>query len=247
MKKYLLAFAVLAMGTACFTSCNDDDDNSEKIAVLTFEGDKFSALIDNPQYGGALLYSADVYKWDDADNTNLSGECVKSAWGGGTYGWNNGPAISNYVETSITDNYNAYKQQLAVSKTNGSSNFAVIYGDGSTISFSDGQARVIKSMQVINTLYAIGNSNVWGSIKASQGERYKFYVKVTANNGASKEIVLAENTTAIEDWTTVDLSSLGAVKSLTFTFGGTDTSTYSGVTYLNTPAYVAIDNIVVVK
>lgn len=244
MKKYYyLIVAALMMGTMTFVSCNDDDDK-EQLAVLDFEGDYFTKLIDNPQYGGSLIYSANEYKWTDT-KTQLSGECTKSDWGGGFYGWTNGPAISNYVQTTIIDNNNPYYQQLAVTKSNG--NFIVIYDNGSKLSFADGQARVIKSMQVINTLYALGNSEVWGSIKNSQKDGYKFTVTVTADNGASKEIVLAENTTAIEDWTNVDLSSLGKVKSLTFTFDGTDKSTYSGVTYLNTPKYVAIDNIVVVK
>lgn len=249
MKKYYyLIVAALMMGTMTFVSCNDDDNNTptEQTAVLDFENSQFTALIDNPQYGGSLIYSANEYKWTDTE-TKFSGECVKSDWGNGSYGWGNGAAISNYVEATITDNNEAYKQQLAVTKSNGSRNFAVIYDNGSKLSFADGQARIIKSMQVINTLYALGNSNVWGSIKQSQKDGYKFTVTVTADNGASKEIVLAENTTAIEDWTNVDLSSLGKVKSLTFTFDGTDKSTYSGVTYLNTPKYVAIDNIVVVK
>ena len=86
MKNYFLAFTVLAMGTVCFTSCGDDDDVvNEQTKVLTFEGDKFSALIDNPQYGGALLYNADEYKWDDADNTNLS--CSFSLNGDWGKGW----------------------------------------------------------------------------------------------------------------------------------------------------------------
>lgn len=242
MKKYFLAFAVLAMGTVCFTSCGDDDDVvNEQTKVLTFEGDKFSALIDNPQYGGALLYNADEYKWDDADNTNLS--CSFSLNGDWGKGWfYGGIAMSNYIDADET--HNSYNYQLAVPKSNGSNNFAVVQAGSATnqavLSFSDG-AHVIKSMQVMNTTYALYSS--WAGIKGDLADGYKFAVTVTADNGASKEIVLAENTTAIEDWTNIDLSSLGAVKSLTFTFSGTNSGDYG----LNTPAYVAIDNIVVVK
>ena len=242
MKKYFLAFAVLAMGTVCFTSCGDDDDVvNEQTKVLTFEGDKFTALIDNPQYGGALLYSADEYKWTDTDNTELSGECVKADWTQWDmgYGWSNGLAISNYLDADATHGTSTY--QLSVPKSNGSNNFAVVYGNNSILTFADGQAHVIKKMQVMNTTYALYSS--WAGIKGDLADGYKFAVTVTADNGASKEIVLAENTTAIEDWTSVDLSSLGAVKSVTFTFSGTNSGDYG----LNTPAYVAIDNIVVVK
>jgi len=46
----------------------------------------------------------------------------------------------------------------------------------------------------------------------------------------------------VEAWTLVDLSSLGPVKSLGFTFSGSDMGQYG----LNTPAYVAIDDITVI-
>lgn len=242
MKKYFYLLSAMLMMTATFTSCGDDDDViTENTKVLTFEGDEFTALIDNPQYGGALIYSADEYKWTDTGNTELSGECLKADWTqwGMGYGWSNGLAISNYVDNNTANGDNNH--QLAVPVSNGSSNFAIVFGDNSTLTFADGQSHVIKGMQVINTTYALYSS--WGGIKAGLGDGYKFAVTVTADNGATKEIVLAEDNTAIEDWTNVDLSSLGAVKSLTFTFNGTD----SGDWGLNTPAYFAIDNVVVEK
>ena len=244
MKKFLLAFAVLAMGTVTFTSCGDDDEDAPRTAVLTFEGDQFSALIDYPQYGGALLYSGSDYNWTDADNTEISGTAVKADWGSFGWGITNAVAISNYIDDDFANDAD-YMHQLSVPKSNGSANFAIVWGDGATLSFADGNAHVIKSMQVINTTYALGDAEAkqWGSIKAGLGDGYKFAVTVTADNGSTKEIVLAEGNTAIEDWTNVDLSSLGAVKTLTFTFDGTD----SGEWGLNTPKYVAIDNVVVEK
>ena len=53
MKKIFLSFAVLAMSMAMFTSCSDDDENLKR---LDFEGNQWATLIDNPQYGGELLY-----------------------------------------------------------------------------------------------------------------------------------------------------------------------------------------------
>lgn len=46
----------------------------------------------------------------------------------------------------------------------------------------------------------------------------------------------------VDAWTLVDLSSLGPVKSLGFSFSGSDVGTFG----LNTPAYVAIDDVTVV-
>ena len=244
MKKYYyLIAATLMMGTMTFVSCNDDDNTpTEQTAVLDFENDKFTALIDNPQYNGPLLYQADSYQWEDNGNSNLSCSfSLNGSWGKGWfYG---GIAISNYIDADET--HNSFTYQLSVPKGNGSNNFAIVQAGSADnqaiLKFSDSKAHVIKSMQVMNTTYALYAS--WGGIKQGLKDGYKFAVTVKADNGASKEIVLAENKTAIENWTNVDLSSLGAVKTLTFTFSGTDAGDYG----LNTPAYVAIDNIVVVK
>lgn len=54
---------------------------------------------------------------------------------------------------------------------------------------------------------------------------------------------LASNTLQIvEDFTTVDLTSLAANR-IGISFDSTDTSTFSGQTFIDTPTYVAIDNV----
>jgi hypothetical protein len=50
----------------------------------------------------------------------------------------------------------------------------------------------------------------------------------------------------VDAWTAVNLSSLAGSRSIALTWFTTDTSTYDGVTYLNTPTYVAIDDLVLV-
>ena len=46
----------------------------------------------------------------------------------------------------------------------------------------------------------------------------------------------------VDEWTLVDLTPLGAVKSIGFSFAGSDVGTFG----LNTPAYVAIDDVTIV-
>ncbi len=202
--------------------------------MLDFEGDYWSNLIDNAQYGGLLIYSPDEYKWKD-ESTTLSSECVKDDWTMWDmgWGWKNGIAISNYIDADV-ENHASYLYQLSVPKSNDSSNFAIVWDDGSAMTFADGEAHVIKRMQVMNTTYALG------TIKKELGENYKFAVKVTGKNGdtetGSLEIVLAEGETAVEDWQDVDLSSLGEVTGIEFTFVATEAST---------PKYFAFDNVVV--
>lgn len=47
----------------------------------------------------------------------------------------------------------------------------------------------------------------------------------------------------IQNWTNVDLTALGEVRSIGLSWFSSDTSTYSGVTYINTPTYVALDDL----
>ena len=231
MKKFLYLAMALCVGFA-MTSCDDDDD--VKTAILSFEGDEWTALIDNAQYGGTLIYSADEYKWTDS-KTGLSSECTKDDWTmwGYGYGWKNGIAISNYIDSDI-ENHADYHYQLSVPKSNGSKNFAVVWDNESKLTFADGKARVIKSMQVMNTTYAMGY------LKNNMAEGYKFVVKATGmmkeTETGSIDIVLAENTTAIENWKRIDLSKLGAVTSVAFTFESTESGT---------PKYFAFDDVVV--
>jgi hypothetical protein len=47
----------------------------------------------------------------------------------------------------------------------------------------------------------------------------------------------------VRDWTQVDLSSLGAVQSVRITFKSSDFSIFDGREFINTPTYVALDNL----
>lgn len=202
--------------------------------VVTFEGDYFNALIDNPQYGGALIYSGDEYKWTDAE-TSLSSMCDKADWSqwGMGFGWNNGCAISNYVDATAT----SYQGQLSVPASNGSSNFVIVWDDNSYLEFADGKARIIKSIDVINTSYALSNIN------KNCGDGYFFKAVATGYNGEEEtgkvDIMLAEGENVVDAWTRVDLSALGAVTKVVFTFDGSDRSSYG----VSTPKYFALDNV----
>ena len=186
-----LVMAVSLLPVSAFAEGEDYD-----LRVLTFEdtdykggtnfanGNNWSSLIDDPQYGGSLLYgssgagvdSADeAYKWTDANNTGLT-HVFPYNYGSYCY-WGGGHAISNY-STGDIKNYGGFEAQLTVYKKgvsglsrtggghNGSNNFAVHYGyiDGSeynktdvlpTLTFADGSEHVIDHMYVNNTTYLL--------------------------------------------------------------------------------------------
>ena len=237
MKKYLLTLAVLGMSMMVFTACNDEE--KENLATLTFEGEKWNALIDNPQYNGTLLYGekATSYKWSD-EQTGLNGG-LTLAWGG-QYGFSEGGvAISNYIDADLANHAN-YNYQLAVPASNGSKNFAIVYCDAK-ISFAEGVKHVVRSMVIGPTTYELGVVTNGDGYAASLKDGGNLTITITADNGKTLDVDMARNGKIMTTWTKVDLSSLGAVNSLTFTMDGSDRSDY-GVKH---PKYFAFDNVIV--
>jgi len=216
----------------------------ETTQTVTFEGDYFTKLIDSPQYMGPQLYphgdDAKLYTWTD-ETTTLS-STFTDAWGDKQY-WGGGIAISNYVDAKLTDAN--YDKQLSVTKSNGSKNFAVVNGTSYMILKT---AKIIRSFDVMNTTYAmnvIKNGNDYAAALTEKGSYFEVQVEgYKANTLTSTTTIdLARDGKAVEDWKTVDLSSLGAVDSVVFKFYGSDSSEYG----LNTPAYFAFDNVVIDK
>ncbi len=224
----------------------DEDENVPAEVTVTFEGAYWDALIDDPQYGGGLLYgsNANDYEWTD-EETSLHGGLTLAF--GGTQGFSEGgSAISNYIDADI-QGHNTYFYQLAVPESNGSDNFVVVFCDA-TLTFADGIARQVKSMDITPTTYLLGVELYGdGYAKALTEEGDYLTLTITTDNGDSMDIDLARDGEIMEGWNTIDLSSLGEVKSLSFTMTGSDGSEWDGVFYLNSPLYFAFDNVVVVQ
>lgn len=130
MRKSLLS--VLFVSTLCANA----QENYE-LRVLTFEdkdykgetnfagGNDWSSLIDDPQYGGTMLYGEsgmgvssedEAYKWSDDNNTWLS-SMLSEGYGTWCY-WSGGHAISNYGTGNIEE-YGDYMSQLTVYNKDG--------------------------------------------------------------------------------------------------------------------------------
>ena len=186
-----LVMAVSLLPVSAFAEGEDYD-----LRVLTFEdadykggtnfagGNDWSSLIDNPQYGGSLLYGSsgagvysedEAYQWTDTGNTGLK-HIFPYNYNAYCY-WGGGHAISNY-STGDIETYGGFETQLTVYKKgvsglshtggghNGSDNFAVHYGymDGSqfnktenlpALTFADGSEHVIDHMYVNTTTYLL--------------------------------------------------------------------------------------------
>ena len=226
-------FTFLVAGLLAFAA-QAQEGKTYQVKTLTFEDNDYpkdapnylgkstwSSLIDNPQYGGELLYgenhgdtahvSTSVnYCWYDKGNTNLYSE-IPENWGTKMY-WGGGHAISNYWDGNLKDG--DYNHQLAVYVAdesgngqgghghNGSDNFCVHFGykDNSgysatnlpAIQFKDGVARVIEGMYINNTTYFVNAITNGNGLTTSLGA--KEYVKVVAKGYKSDGTVDSTDT-----------------------------------------------------
>lgn len=241
--------------------------------VLTFEDSDYrgsagskaywTALVDDPQYGGPLLYNPEGYSWFDENNTFLSATVLPQDFEAFTYGFSSGGiAVSNYASGDLSKS--SYLRQLerfdpglkgesrSGSGHNGSDNFAVVfdagYGNPATLVMQDGEARVIESLYVSNICYTL-NSLINGDVYADPMVQDGFF-KITATGYVGEDVTgtadfyLAKSALSfVTEWTEWSLESLGAVDKVVFTLSGS--ADLYGDWGLNVPAYFAIDDITV--
>ena len=191
-------------------------------------------------------------------------------FGGGFSGWE-GWAYSNMFDLTtggFGNQYSAYSisGSAGAGGAGGSATYALAFPgsikgtNGSLVSF--GASTLVHSVDLTNTTYTLlafrdGNVGGFGSVVQYQDGDY-LRLTITgydAIGGAgsatgSVDIDLANYGGAgsgddvyLTDWTTFDLSSLGAVQSLRFSIDSNVVDTFAGIEYLNTPAYVAVDNL----
>lgn len=249
--RHIVKVSIAAATAVILTASCEKHKGYTTYNTLTFEGEYWDALVDNPQYGGPLLYGDMVsgvdYSWVDEGNTFLASELCES-YGAAIY-WNGGHAISNYVGQEPTTDYTL---QLAIpleSGHDGSKNFCVHNGFTSEYScvtgyfyFDDGENinRTIESMYVTNTSYYLGavetlaTDTDWTKITATG---YDGDGKVTGTS----EFYLTENGESINEWTRWDLTSLGSPVKVTFDITSSIQNEYG----MAVPAYFAYDDVTV--
>ena len=164
-----------------------------------------------------------------------------------TYQSWSGWAISNTTDVTTAGYTNQYSA-ITGGGADGSSNYAVAFSGDSYINVAEGQQ--VFSLDVTNTTYAY-LSMLNGDQFAKQFGAGDFFTLsilghdgLNGSGGSTGEVdfnladFLGSNHTIVNDWHTVDLTSLGAARSLTFTLSSSDNGDYG----MNTPAYFAIDD-----
>ncbi len=148
-----------------------------------------------------------------------------------------------------------FGNQYAAFPGNGANSVNTTAHDGYAVGFGDGaylnipQGMLLQSVDIANTTYAaISMRDGDAFAKKFQAGDYlrvtlKGYDQVgaTGNLIASQTISLAEGSQVLANWLQVDIqSSLATARSIGLSF---DSSDKSGGGFINTPTYVAIDNL----
>lgn len=227
--------------------------------TIDFEGDKWTALIDSPEYGGKMLYGDDGYgnfetgegyKWTD-EKTSLSSQVNGSDESGYAF-WSGGVAVSNYHCAIEDGSSNTQLSIPAETAAHSGNNFIVAFGynDGGwdscpVFNFQDGKARKIKGLWITDTSYFMKEVNIGGYNTAATDDTF---IDVTFEGfnaaGISQGKVkfrIQDGKKSLTDWAYVDLSSLGEINSMKVNY---EFSEDQGNSYgFTAPAYIAIDDI----
>lgn len=233
--------------------------NSLSAAVITFEELSLGSPGDgSTAYGGP----GGGYYWNGAGNPTPGSFTTggasfinnyNSEWGS----WD-GFAYSNTTDTSTTGFTNQYSS-ITGGGAGGSTNYVVGYDTFATewsITYSSGFDMTGGGLYATNTVYAYNsmlNGGPFGAKKfggASGNDPDYFVLSITGWMGGSStgvvDFYLADfrfsNNTLdyiVDEWTFVDLTDLGTVDKITFELSSSDVGDFG----MNTPGYVAIDNV----
>lgn len=203
------------------------------------------------------LESESVWKGPDQTGEQVTGVYGDTQWAGSFtsngvkfsnnysvdyYSWS-GFAYTNSTSKEFKD-YTTDYNSVTGGGYDGSATFAVAYSDG-TITVSETGATV-KGCYITNNTYAYNSMTNGDSFakKFAAGDYFK--VIFTADNGNKAEFYLANMETddasnIVSEWKWFDLSSLGSVKTISFSFESSDTGDYG----INTPLYFCMDNLTI--
>lgn len=236
---------------------------TEDYTTVSFDGDDWDALVDSKEYGGPLLYGESGYGFGDEETPYYwmdETTTLYSTINAGSYGtafWAGGAAVSNY-HCAIADG--GYTTQLSIPTdmaAHSGDNFLVVYGYKDTYNdsrakfeFADGTARKVRGLWVTPTSYFLHSTTLGDGYNSAATESTYVYVTfegfdAEGNSTGTVKRRLQNGTTPLAKWAYVDLTPLGKVVSLKVSFDASEDQ--YGSYGLNTPGYVAIDDIEVCK
>ncbi len=231
LHRIVTLFALATLGVAATTA-----------QATTVNFDSF-ALDPSGYYNGSDL--AGGFTIGNADFTNnftdFGGGCCWDGW-----------SVSNHGDISTPGFGNQYSSYTG-GGVGGSSNFGVGFTDSADITLNG--ATAVTGAYLTNTTYAALSmlngdafAKQFGGASGTDADWFNVTIEGKLGGASTGSVVfyLADYRFAdsaddyiIDEWTWVDLSSLGTIDELDFTFGSSDVGTFG----INTPTYVAIDSL----
>ncbi len=162
----------------------------------------------------------------------------------------NGVSYTNSTTTTFDrNNYIAEQYNSVVgSGVDGSSNYGVVYGNSTLTVNNQEEGEVLNGFYITNTantILCVNTGTGFGDIVPfAQGDFSK--LTVTADNGNTLDYYLADYRSdnpderyAVKTWAYLDLSSLGKVKNVKFSFSSSRNNQWGNLM----PAYFCVDNV----
>lgn len=224
-----------------------------------YEGEKFTkgqiALTD----GVSLEFGLNLSVWTGVYELS-GGGMLLSQWNlrsdrdGDAEGW-----WKTYLNQLSVYNTSSVDGANAGAGADGSNTFAILYGNAessASFKFTVGAEYVVENIEICPTAYVYGiitEGNPFGNNPGCHLKDVNGWFKVMAtgydamgNKTATVEKYLCDYRSGVSvdiatSWNSWSLTGLGAVNKVVFDFDGSDVGDYG----LNTPAYLAIDNIVI--
>jgi Domain of unknown function (DUF4465)/PEP-CTERM motif len=244
---FSIRFHILALliSLACYVPCRAD------LITIDFSDKTLSG---NSYHNGGP--TSNSLGWSSGSAAQMYfGNSYSSDFGGywNGFSYSNVNDSGNFSSGSLGSiNY----QYSAIPQTGvgGSGVFAIVSaGSHAYFNLPDGYA--LQAVSLTNTTYAylaMRNGDEYGFSRPL--DRADDFFKVTftgydqiGGTGtvlAQVEYSLAQAGTILDSWQQLNLSSLGSAKSIRLSFDSSDRSVFSGVSYVNTPTYVAVDNFI---
>lgn len=241
LKRKLVALSLLAIAIL-FTSCQEDDSN---VGV-----DYNTIKID---FESVELPAEGVLGGKDANGSHDIGIAKFIVKYNEEYDFSSGVLISNHTDTEtagFTNSYSVY----AGTGSDGSEKFAILNpfmsGEEPLIQFT--KTIELESVDITNTTYAalsMKNGDQFAKkFTAEDEDFFKVIFKgyLGENETGTVEAYLADfrngsDKGILSTWEKIDLSPLGAIDGIEVILESSDVGDYG----MNTPSYVAIDNLII--
>ena len=241
--------ATLMVAPIALTSCDNDDDEEEKVktVIVSFENQALNTdgywngdtngTKSTDEWGGTV-YACTYKEGGLTFNTNYNVSDYGSYW--------MGYAIANRTGKTMADPSTPDQYNTVTGKAHTGSKYCIVQTYGESIDVDVPMGVIIRSLWYTNSAYPVNsflNGDTYSGGPFEKNDWLKCTVVGTHPDGKTStvDIDLAKDGDYVKEWKQADLSSLGIVTKLNFVFTGSRTGAYG----LNTPAYICIDDVVV--